>query len=156
MPTIIEIANQPCEVKDLKAQARMNGETRERTVGFKCVFNYSSNILAMLSFDGQKYDLSGLWDEEGNPTPGIKKVEYDREFGHFRLVFKRNNKEAGSIVAENLHSWKTKPENGEMFEVEFRALAVVSEGDTEKLHKMVKDPGITLSIEAAPNGQESV
>ena len=147
------IKDQPVDIKNIKPRTRKNGATRERTVGFNLTLNYGESILAMLSMDGQAYDLKGLWNEEGIPVPGIKRVQFDREFDRYLLVFRRNRKAMLTINAETLHSFEVAPIADGNFEVEFQALCVCSDGDTERLHKLLKDPGICLSIEAAEGGQ---
>lgn len=139
-----DIKTVPCEVKP--PQLRVRGENRERTAQFKVLFEFSENILECLAVDKQKWKLTGLWDEDNNPKPGIDHVAFSREHTHYLLNFSRNNAPVMSFHADKIDGWKITPIKGGIFKVECRPFGLCSEGDTETLHKLLKDPGLTMTI----------
>lgn len=134
-----------CEVKNI--QLRVRGENRERTAQFKVAFEYSHNILEVITVDRQKWQLTGLWDEDQNPRPGIDHIVFSREHSHYLLHFARNNAPVMSFHADKIDGWRVSPAKGGIYKVEMRPFGVCSEGDAETLHKLLKDHGLTMTIE---------
>jgi hypothetical protein len=145
--SLTTIQNQPVEIRKLLPKTRQAGEQKEFTAGFECEFDYSTHILEMLSMDGEAISLEGLWDEEGKPNTSIDSVKFTREFGGLLLSFKRNNKSVLAFQTESVKGFTAKPTGGGNLKVKFNAFGICAEGDTNRIHKMLKDPGITLTIE---------
>ncbi len=153
---ITSIHDQPTEVKSVQLDRRSSKESKERTATFTVDFDYSSNILKIISYSDQDWNLAGLWDDDENPRPGIESVKFNREFLLCTLEFKRNNRSVLSIRAEKLHSFAVKPKKGGILGVRASCLVLCGEGDAERLHKITKDPGITMTITHAEGSQEGI
>lgn len=149
---ITDIKSQPCDVKNITLRVR--GDNRERTAQFTVSFDFSDNILEVLTIDKQKWQLKGLWDEDQKPKPGIEYIRFSREHSHYLIDLQRNNAPVMKFHADKIDQWKIVPKSGGVFGCSFRAFGVCSEGDAESLHKLLKDPGITLTLEGTAQSSE--
>ena len=142
-----EISDQPAELSNLLPKTRQNGDTKEFTAQFKVAFNYSHNIFDMLAVAGEKIGVSFLWDDEGRPIASIPYVPFTREFEGLSLTFSRNKKVVLAFPAEKLHKFRVTPKANEVLEVSFLAFGLTSsQANSHKIHQIIKDPSITLSI----------
>lgn len=152
-----EITDQPAELTNLLPKTRQNGDTKEYTAQFKVAFNYSNNIFDMLAMAGEKIAVSFLWDDEGRPVASIPYVPFSREFGNHVLEFKRNNKSVLVFPAEKLHKFRVTPKAGEVLEVSFLAFGLTSSNaDAAAIHKILKDPSITISLTEGAGAQGEI
>lgn len=154
---LADIHDQPAELSNLLPKTRQNGDTKEFTAQFKVAFNYSNNIFDMLAQDGETIEVSFLWDEDGRPMASIPYVPFSREFAGQVLTFKRNNKEVLTFPAEKLHKWRVTPKANQVLEVSCLAFGLTSsKADTHHIHKIVKDPSITLTVSEGVGAQQEL
>lgn len=88
---------------------------------------------------------NAFWDSDENKRPGVAELKYDTVFTNVDLDFVENGSPRVAFKDVTIEKVTAKPIAGKVLQIKCQALAIVSDGDLEGLHDILKSNGVAMS-----------
>ena len=139
-------ADAPATLKKFEPRLEDHDKQRVKSVRIWMEMNRSSHFQAVLWPDSVAEDLEKmLWDSDENKRVGIGQINYDSVFSNVNLRFVENGSFRVELKGAKIEKVTAKPIAGKAMQIRFQALAIVSDGDLEGLHDILKSNGVAMT-----------
>lgn len=140
----------PVTVKKFEPRLEDHDKQRVKTVRVWLEMNRSAYFQHDL-FDGAARHGSDssmddlIWDDAENKRPGLQQLSFDSVFTGMQLKFVENGSFRVELKGATVEKITAKPVGGKSLQVKFQALAIITDGDLDALHDILKSNGVNLS-----------
>lgn len=136
----------PTKVTKFEPRLEDHDKQRVKTVRVWLELNRASSFQTTLWPNTVLEEIeNAFWDSDENKRPGIRELKYDSVFTNVNLDFVENGSPRVSFKDATIEKITAKPIAGKVLQIKCQALAIVTDGDLDGLHDILKSNGVNMS-----------
>ena len=143
---MFDFQSAPTKVTKFEPRLEDHDKQRVKTVRVWLELNRASSFQSVLWPNTIAEQIeAALWDSDENKRSGVSELKYDTVFTNVNLDFVENGSPRVSFKDATVEKVTAKPISGKVLQIKCQILAIVSDGDLEGLHDILKSNGVAMS-----------